>query len=168
MSILTQSNISALHPGTEALISNMHLDPSKQQVVRNCLSHYSMPHTFCDAMKWIVFRITNLFKGRNSEWNITKKMIQDHAMEIAFQKGLVQRNPQNSLERYIEKKMKGFVSTYVDRSLDLCLLAENQQAPLSEGLQQSLQTTDLFYLIHMAKNKIDPIRLRALHQSNQL
>ena len=56
MSALVHANALNLSPAVEAYIQKVHLKPSEQDIVRECISHYSMPHTFCDILKWIVFR----------------------------------------------------------------------------------------------------------------
>jgi hypothetical protein len=162
---LPQTTSFKLYPVAESCLQNMHLQPAQQEIVRDCISRYSKPDTFCAVLKWIVFRVTELFKGKNSEWNTTKKMIQDHAMEVAIQQGLVQRNPQSSLEKHIEERFADLAQKFVDGTLDLCLLAQNRRAPLLNGERQNLENTELSFLIALAKSKIDPIRARSLNPS---
>jgi hypothetical protein len=163
---LTQTNPFKLYPGAELCIQYLPLEPAKQGMVRECIFRYSTPRTFCDALKWIVFRVTELFKGRNSKWEATKKMIYDHAMQVAIilEEDLFQANPQSSLEKLIKADVETACSEFADRFLNTCLRAQNKRIPLSD-MRQTLRPEDIFDFIDRTKIKIDGMRARSLNPS---
>ena len=128
-STVTQASFLSLYPGAEACIQNMHLGPNEQDTVRDCILQYSKPHTFCEALKWIVFRVTEIFQKKTC-WEQTRDMIQYHAMCVAARQGLIQGYPQSPLEMQIKDRFTDFARSFANEVLDTCLLAQNRSSPV--------------------------------------
>ncbi len=77
-------SIQKLSSGAELCIQAMHLESQEEEIVRNCVSRYSTPSTFCETLAWIVYRIQNAIKSiiGFSDWQIAKKTIEDRILAI--------------------------------------------------------------------------------------
>jgi hypothetical protein len=78
MSSITLSN------NAELCISAMHLSSEQAEKVRITVKNYSSRQGYCDALNRLVFRVVDFIKGifGYSDWQITKKMIQNHAINL--------------------------------------------------------------------------------------
>jgi hypothetical protein len=154
MSILVSSNECSsrrLCQGAEDCLAVLDLTRTDQEIVRNCISRYSLPSTFCELLGWLAFRVTNTFKALYgaSEWQKAKEVIQNHMFGVAAQEGLsFQQNPQSKLEKKIKSAASQVIDDYATRVLDLCLLAEDSKSTSSENLKQQLQEVNLRLVVH--------------------
>lgn len=169
MSISLSHSIESSWPrlcrGAEDCLQTMHLKPSDEIAVRNCIYRYSTPSSFCEFLNWLVFRVTNAFnaiQGKMTEWQIAKNLVHDHVVETAIRREIISRNPQNELERVIKNHViesSGFIS---EKFLDLCLYVQDQRSPSSDGVRQKLQEMDLIHFMeNQVRSSVNRVRSRA-------
>ena len=159
------SSIFRLCGGAEDCIQAMHLIPEEQEFIRNCISHYSMPDTFCGTLNWLIFRTINAFKsvfpGQMSEWQNAKKVAQERGLEIAIQRGVVQRSPSDEARQAFKDNTIEVLEGFADKLLDVCLEAEDKGIKSSDRLKQIVQQVDLIYLLdHQLKDIADVLNRR--------
>lgn len=137
-----------LCPGAETCIQAMHLPPSKQVIIRDCVSRYALPDTFSGFLNWLVFRITNAFfyalVGK-SVWQAAKTVIYDHAHHMAGAEIVSLRARDfppgtDQLRQSIELRVECLVKRAVDKLLEACLYAQNRPGI---SMNQVVQEIDL-------------------------
>jgi hypothetical protein len=134
----------------EECLQIMHLSSADAATVRQCIAHYALPDNCSGWVNWIIFCVKNIFKsclGRMTEWQQTRKMIQDHMLERAVQGGIISRNPQNATDQKVRDLVIETLASVAERHLELCLYAQDRGSTLSvefkAELRRRLQEVDV-------------------------
>jgi hypothetical protein len=134
-----------LYSGPEGYIRTMHLSSAEEQIVRNCISRYAKPNTFCGLLKWLVFRINNAFKTlqkKQSEWEKAQHAIHLRALVTAAERRILDPFAQDERNKNIQHIVWRFTTDRACSLLHLCLKAQDMRTS-AQDIASSLQTNDL-------------------------
>ncbi len=137
-----------LCPAAEDFVRVMHLNPTEEGLVKICIAKYSYSdHQIGD---WLKFRVKNIIKrlcGQNSQWQETKNLVSNRIMEMAINKGLLERNPSDKLHAFVNKIVKKYANCVAEQVLRVGLDAQEKKYPVSESLTKKLQELDFADMI---------------------
>jgi hypothetical protein len=105
-----------LNPAAERCIELMHLREADQQPMREIISRYSIPKSFCQSLSWIVYRICNAIASiwGKSDWQNAKEMICRSLLVSAVINGMVSAEGLDSNMRYAERIINLFRELFSD------------------------------------------------------
>lgn len=155
-----------LSPVAEWLITATHLQRDKQDLIRDCISRYSQFFPAGETLAWIVFRVTNAIKSLfgQSKWQVTQKILCDHAIELAKTKNIIQLNSQNRTQQIINRALLKFAALWSSNVLSLCLWAntppyitEEEEARVQRFKADKKIELDLEKNLQIQKSKADQL-----------
>jgi hypothetical protein len=143
--------ITRLSPAAEECVQAMGLSAAEQNAVRHCMTQYARPKHLCDVFKWLVFRVNNFFKGSQSEWEITKRVVHQRMLP-RFQSAqpIVQGTP-------FANKVSDLTVGVAERLLNLCLTAHERNLATSEELRRNLRDVNLLSILMVYDADFDKI-----------
>lgn len=124
MSNVVQPN--RLNLAVETHLHMMNLPEAEENIVAECISRYSYGSVngFCDLLNWIIFRISNAFAyavGKQTDWDIAKKVVEDHIVNLAVQEGSIIVNPSDDHIANINEAVLRCISNASSQLLTLSL-----------------------------------------------
>ncbi len=161
-------NVARLTASAEACIEVMHLPEENEDAIRECIAKYSLPDTFFEIFTWVLHRIWNAVKSifGASDWQKAKTLLQDRFLEMSFERGMIQENPQNFVETEIKKQVAHTADLVAEELLSLCLLSNEKDPALSDALQGSISNVGLERVVVDLAGRIDGIRAELLRRNN--
>ena len=126
-----------LSDSAEFFVRSMCLTEEDQTVIRDCIISYETPASFCDALRWIIYRITNAIKAifGVSDWQTAKATIYDRAIEMTLDQGLLQSNPETDKEIDIKERTLEALVKGTGSLLTACFTAHQQNLRLTAQLK---------------------------------
>jgi hypothetical protein len=128
---------------SEQCLQRLSLQESDANTLREIISRYSPPETFCQALSWLVHRICNAFASLcgMSDWQKGQKIIHDNVLRLAEEEGIIQaqrleRNDEslseNDLLRTVERVAE-IAEPFLDHCLRYNFVLVNERRPELEG-----------------------------------
>jgi hypothetical protein len=114
-----------LSSGAEACIEIMELLPpgsEKEQIIRECISRYTLSCDLCAALAWLVFRIENIicsFFGPTA-WDQAIQILENEIKDSASKVGLYQEYTPTSEDQDIQKDVLKIFHSYAEKMLSKC------------------------------------------------
>lgn len=159
-----------LSAASEQCLQRLHLQEPDQNTMREIISRYSPPQTFCQGLSWIVYRICNAIASLfgASDWQKAQKMIQENAMRLANEANVFPAEPlaQNDerFRRVSADYLNNVSSTIGNVLLDHCLDFNSVDIALQPA-QTLLPSADLRDLINGdVRDFVHQLQERALNQ----
>ncbi len=121
----------------QCYLNAMDLSAENRAIVIACVTNYEIPHTICDMFLWLVHWIVNTVKSifGASEWQTTLSLVQNHIVEIATAKNLID-SPSRPLNERIKLNEYIFnqAAWHADRLLSGCHTAQEEYTFVSPEL----------------------------------
>jgi hypothetical protein len=123
-----------LSNSAEFVLASLYLEKNDEETVRICIHNYSTPHTFCQTLHWLVFRITNGIKHifGKSDWQKAENIVRQHTnitVDLMFMD--TKKNPSPPLFKRIEETCRKVAEHAALNLLANCLLANKENFDLS-------------------------------------
>ena len=153
----------------EFCVRELALPPDQEAIIANFVSRHSFSTVsgISDLLNWLVFRISNMacaLIGKQTDWDVAKKIILDRALDLADQNGIFTDQPDNDLDVQINRQAFAYIDFVSSKRLDLCLEAQYLYLKVDEekrrnspqiNLVNIMQKTSI--LVEMVRNGVKPI-----------
>lgn len=113
-----------LYVRAEAIVQAMELPPKEAGVVRSTIHNYACPSILIDKIYWVIYRIIDAIRGffRETDWEKTKKLMQQHWKDTHIVKGEVSQLPKSS-----QNQISRFFTDASEELLKLAITAQEER-----------------------------------------
>ena len=127
-----------LSGAAEYCIGALHLNPPNEEIVRTCVSRYTMPNTFCEFLSYIVSRIvdaiTHIFGC--SYWQNAENAIYESILRLSIEQNLIKENPSTKLEKIMNAKIPELIHSFAEKILSFCCDQKEENTPFYQELRE--------------------------------